>query len=97
MTRSFETEEEQRKERKARLLLAVCSSGLSASVDRAGARLTGFSAKLAGDDCLLTIRAEFPGGPMIAWCGGETLANALLKAAREAQSDNLRWKVDEYA
>ncbi len=97
MTRSFETEEEKRIELKARRLLAVCSSGLMAAIGRAGGTLTGFSAKMSGADVLLTVRAEFPGGPMVCFCGGETLANALLKAAREAQGDALRWKVDQYA
>lgn len=89
-------EKEKRDGRRSLRLLRLCEGGLESAVERAGGELLGFSAKMSGYDVLLTIRAEFPGGRMIAWAGSSTLAAAIDKAAREASSDSLRWRPDKW-
>lgn len=79
------------------MLYRALTGGLAASVERGGGLLLGLSLKINGYDCLLTLRAEFPGGRQIAFIGGETPAGCVLKATREAKSETLRWKVDKYA
>ncbi len=96
MTSIEEAERDQREMRRAMRLLRLCEGGLQAAVARAGGDLAGFSVKLSGYDVLLTLRADFPGGRMISWCGGSTLAHAIDKASREAKSDNLRWRKDKW-
>jgi hypothetical protein len=70
--------------------------GLDDAVSHAGGDLTGFSVRISDLDCLMTVRAQFPGGHMIAFVGAEDLAAVLVKAAREARSDALRWRVDNF-
>ena len=77
-------------------LRRACEGDLQASVSQTGGELLGFSVKLSQHDCLITLRAVFPGGRMIAFVGGDTLAGCLLKVPREARSNNLRWKADKY-
>lgn len=96
MTSRVEQDAEVRRTRRALTLWGVSSGGLEAAVARAGGELTGFSAKMSGADVLITLRAVFPGGKQIAFAGGETLASALTKAAREASSDDLRWREDKW-
>ena len=97
MTSIDESEHAVRESRRAMRLLRNCEGGLESAVERAGGELAGFSAKMSGYDVLLTLRADFPGGRMIAWCGSSTLATAVDKATREASSDGLRWRPDKWA
>lgn len=69
---------------------------LLAAVAYSGGILTGFSVKIGEVDILLTLRARFPAGHMIAWVGGDSIADILLKAKRFASSEDLRWKDDKY-
>ena len=71
--------------------------GLLDSVSRAGGQLLGFSVKYANGDCLVTLRALMPSGRMVCFVGAETLGGAVLKAARDANNDKLRWREDQYA
>ena len=83
--------------RRNRALYRACSGGLALAVTRSGGELSGLSIKTSGYDCLVTLRARFPAGPMVAFVGGETIAHCLVKAMREAPNGALRWKVDRYA
>lgn len=75
----------------------LCDGGLLDDVERAGGELLGMSVRWRGYDCLVTLRARFPAGSMVAFVGGETLGGCLVKAAREARGDALKWRVDRYA
>lgn len=97
MTRQNEAELEKRQVAQDTAALRVLNGGLVAAVSRAGGELTGFTAKIDPVECLLVVKATFPGGPMVAFCGSADLKSALVKAAREASRDNLRWKPDRYA
>lgn len=74
----------------------VIDGGLQAAVRRAGGELTGFSVKCDDFDCLVVLKANFPAGAMVGFVGGETIGGTLLKAAREAKSDGVRWREDRY-
>jgi hypothetical protein len=71
--------------------------GLAAGVERAGGELLGYSFKVGEYDTLLTLRAVFPAGRMIAFVGGDTALSALVKAVSEAKADSLRWREDRFA
>lgn len=87
---------EARQSKRALHLYRVCDGGLEAAVARAGGELAGFSAKMSGEDVLVTLRADFPAGRMVSFAGGETLGNSLVKAYREARSDSLKWRADKW-
>lgn len=88
--------DEARKEKKLIAIGRVCEGGLIGAVKHAGGELIGLSVKLNQYDCLLTLRAVLPAGRMVAFIGADTLATALLKAAREARSDDLNWREDRF-
>lgn len=97
MSRQLEQKQEERKARRDKRVLLAVNGGLEAGVERAGGRLHGFSVKLSEYDCLLTLRAEFPGGAMVAFVGGADLPDVLLKGSKAAKTDGLRWKKDKWA
>lgn len=83
-------------ERTAEKLSEVLSHGLVGSIAYNGGELTGFSMKVSQGDCLLTIRAHFPAGHMVAWVGSPNPIDCLLKASRDIARNVLNWKVDKY-
>lgn len=97
MSRQLEQGIEERAARRDKRVLSAIHGGLEAGVARAGGQLGGFSVKLSEYDCLLTLRAEFPGGAMVAFVGGADLPDVLIKGSRAARSDGLRWKKDKWA
>lgn len=96
MSRQLEQKMEERARREREQALLAIYGGLSDAVERAGGALSGFSAKMSDWDCLLVLRAEFPGGKMVAFVGAADLPNALIKAVREGKRDELRWKPDKW-
>lgn len=97
MTSAIDTAEEQRRIKRAILVCRVADGGLADAVKQAGGYLQGFSMKLSGADCLMTMRITMPAGPMVSFVGSETIAGCLLKAYREARSDDLKFKPDQWA
>jgi hypothetical protein len=97
MARSREAAAEAAQEKRLRAAGKVVDGGLVEGVSRAGGELLGFSVKLSPYDVLITLRAEFPGGRMVGFIGGETLSGALVKAQREAASDAIKWREDRWA
>ena len=96
MTRQLDEEREARAARRQDRVLLAINGGLYSGVSRAGGVLLGFSVKLDEFDCLLTLRAEFPAGRMVAFVGGYDLGDVLQKAAKGASSDGLRWRTDKW-
>lgn len=92
-----ESEHERRLEKRAKALYRVADGGLEEAFHRNGHSLLGFSAKMTGDDVLLTIRARTGDSQVVAHVGGETLAACLVKAWRLTWKEELRWKADKYA
>jgi hypothetical protein len=95
--RTRDSEREEAQARLAARLLAVLSYDLEDVFRFEGSRLLGFSVKLGTADCLITVRALREGVPQVAFVGGETMPNTLLKVVRDAKADNLRWRDDKYS
>ena len=97
MSRQLDAYAEQQREKRHTEILVAVEGGLEAAVARAGGEFTGFAAKVNALECLLVIKAVFPGGPQVAFCGADSLGSALIKAVREAGRDRLAWRPDQYA
>lgn len=93
---SLEKRFAKRAEKERQALLFCVYGGLEDAVGHAGGELRGFSVKLSGEDVLCTLRARFPADDMIAFVGAADIAGVLVKAARDARSDRLRWRSDAY-
>ena len=87
---------EARHRRERETALMALYGGLSDSVSYGGGDLHGLSMKFNAVECLMTLRADFPGGPMVAFIGGEDMASTFCKAMREAKGERLSWREDYY-
>lgn len=96
MSRQLEQVREEKQRRRDNAILLALDGGLVESVSSAGGVLSGFSVSLRGGDCLITIKALLAGRPQIAFVGAEDLTSCVLKVVREAKSDRLRWRDDQY-
>lgn len=96
MTRQLEAVLEARQSRELDRVYRVVYGGLSVAVKSLGAELTGFSVKFGPADCLMVLKADFEGRPMVAFVGGEDFARLLVKAERGASHNELRWKEDRW-
>jgi hypothetical protein len=97
MTRQLEQDSEERTKREQLAVLQSVYGGLSASISADGKELLGFSVKLSGGDCLITIRAMDGATSVISFVGSEDLPAALRKVVREAHRGQLRWRGNKYA
>lgn len=97
MTSPEDVSAAQKFDRRARLLYRELDGGLEGALTGQGATLKGLSLKVGTDDYLVTLRADFEGKAMICFVGASTAGNCFLKAAREARTNKLRWKVDKWA
>lgn len=96
MSRQLEAKIEQRAAKLQDAAMLAIYGGLDDAVSYAGGELAGFSVRLGVDECLMTLRAEFPGGRMVSFVGGEGLPEVFVKASREARGDKLKWRADGY-
>lgn len=96
MSRQLEKKLEDRARREKDAAVFALYGGLEAAVGRSGGTLYGFSVKLQEGDCLMTLRAMFPAGRQVAFVGARDLVALFTKATREAGSDALRWREDNF-
>ena len=97
MSRQLEQVAEEKSKNRAIRLARVLDLGLSDAVERAGGELLGLSIRYGDFDVLMTIKAVFPAGQMVAFVGAGSMGDCFLKGAREAGNDSLRWKPDRWA
>jgi len=97
MTRQLEAESESRSAKLDKQTLEACNGGLEAAVARAGGILRGLSIRIDEYEVLVTIKAEFPAGPQVAFVGSEDVGGAMRKGMREAARDALQWRTDKWA
>ena len=97
MSRQLEQKSEDRGRAKMVRLKAACDGALTGAVEHSGGILLGMSVKFDPYEVLVTLRAEFPGGRMVAFVGGDSLSSCLLKVVREGRRDGLKWRPDRYA
>lgn len=96
MTRTNDVEQETKETKRRLLIVKAALGGLEESVELAGGELTGISFKVGDYDVLGVLKAEFPGGAMVAFVGASSIGAVLHKAMLEARRDGLRWKKDSY-
>ena len=87
---------ERKAEREREDALLSIYGGLVDSVTQEGGELVGLSMKLEFGECLLTLRARFPAGYMIAFVGAEDIPGCLVKATRDSGKGRLAWRLDKY-
>lgn len=84
-------------DRQSEALLLAVYGGLQDAVNRNGGELVGVGIKFGDEELLMTLRAVFPGGRMVAFVGAEGLPAGFVKATREAGRDQLRWREDKFS
>lgn len=97
MSRQLEQAWEEKRARREKLIVRAVEFELVGMFSGNGSALTGFSVKIAPDECLVTLRAMVHDVPSISFVGAEDLGGALVKAARMGKRDKLNWRVDDYA
>ena len=97
MSRQLEQDAEDRQARRWANTGKAIARDLHKAVERNGGFLTGFTMKFDEFDALLVLKAEFPGGPQVAFVGGGSPEGCVLKAVSEAKRDGLKWKPDRWA
>lgn len=96
MSRQLDQVVEERQAKRAAAILAAVEYGLVGGVERAGGQFVGFSITDRGSDWLMVVKAVIGGRKQVAFVGAGDLGAALVKAARLASSDGLRWRDDVY-
>jgi hypothetical protein len=96
MSRQLEQDSEDRDARRWRQVCLAVDHGLQAAVEHNGGVLTGMAVKTSDYEVLITLKAVFPGGPMVAFVGAPTVGDAFVKGMMDANRDKLRWRPDKY-
>lgn len=96
MSRQLEQEIEDRARKQKDAAVFALYGGLTGAVAHGGGELYGFSVKMQEGDCLMTLRAIFPAGRQVAFVGSDDLVGVFVKAVREARTDQLRWREDNF-
>ena len=97
MSRQLEQHLEDKQAKRNNQALRAINGGLEDAVSYAGAELTGLNVKITPYEVLIVVKAKFPAGPMVAFCGAGDLCDALIKVMRDGRTDALRWRPDQYA
>lgn len=96
MSRQLEQRSEDKAKRFNQLLRKAANGGLAEAVEYAGGELTGLAFKISPWEVLLTIKADFPGGPMVGFVGAGGVGECMVKAMIEAKRDGVRWRPDKW-
>jgi len=96
MTRQLDLEHEVRETARRDQLIKALEYGIAGAIEHQGATWLGFAIKYSPFDCLMTIKADFDSGRMIAFVGSDTITNCINKAYHDASRNALRWKPDQY-
>lgn len=97
MSRQLDQIQEQRTARRHLEIVKAVEYALQGAVERSGGEYHGFAYKHHEGDGLLIIKALFPSGQQVAFCGASDLGSCLTKATRLGNQDNLPWRADKYA
>jgi len=97
MSRQLDKKIEDRSRKLKDAAVLALYGGLEDAVGHAGGALTGFSVTVGDYECLMVLKAVFPGGKQVAFVGASGLPEVFVKASREAARDELRWKEDQWA
>ena len=79
MTIKKDREADIAQQKRATRLLHALDGRLVAAIAKNGGELVGLTLKFTDWDCLMVLKAEFPGGRQVAFCGGESIVGCALK------------------
>lgn len=96
MSRQLEQYQEQREAKRRKAILIAVEGGLGDALSHAGCVLLGFSVKLSGEDCLMTLRVLLAGREQISFVGGTDLGSCLIKCSRLARTDKLTFRDSKF-
>lgn len=96
MSRQLEQVQEQRETKRREALVRALEYKLPGALETQGITLIGFAVKYDAYDCLLTIKADVGGVRQVAFIGGSSVVDCILKATQAASADRLRWREDIY-
>lgn len=96
MTRQLEQDREDRVKKRLMATGRAIDGGLEASIERAGGTMLGYSIRSKPEDCLLIIRCVMPAGHQVIFIGGSDAMGCILKAANQANRDELTFVPDKY-
>ena len=96
MSRQLEQAQEDRRDKRNKLILAAVEFALVDAIQRSGGELQGFSVKHSPSETLLTLRVNLAGRSQIAFVGGEDLGSCLIKAVRLGNSDKLNYRASKF-
>lgn len=96
MSRQLEQIREVAQSKADRALVAAIEYGLAGAVAHSGGDLLGYSVRCDPNACLVTLRVKLAGRRQVAFVGAGTVADALRKAVRLGNKDELPWRADRY-
>lgn len=96
MSRQLEQHAEEKAARRHASIVRAVEYELSDALAASKRELLGFSVKLSGGDCLITVRCSFGGAREVCFVGAEDLGSALIKCVREGRTDKLKWRADKF-
>jgi len=96
MTRQLEKVKEDRETKRRDALIKCLEYELPGALEMQGTTLIGFAVKYDAYECLMTIKAVAGGERQVAFVGGSSVVDCVLKAVQAAKADRLRWREDRY-
>lgn len=96
MSRQLDLVAEERETRRRNAVVKALEFELEGVLENQGIRLRGFAVNWDAYDCLLVLKAEFDRKRQVAFVGGASPIDCILKCVTAAQYDRLRWKEDIY-
>lgn len=97
MSRQLEKDNERREASRRLKVVHAMDYGLERAIQGAGRAFYGFTYRHRPGDTLLVLKASKDGTREVAFVGSSSLSEAILKAVREAATEDLVWKMDSYA
>lgn len=96
MSRQLEQAQEERQTKRRDALVRALEYELAGALEMQGTTLIGFAVKYDAYDCLMVIKADAGGERQVAFVGGSSVTDCVLKSVQAAKADRLRWKADIY-
>lgn len=96
MTRQLDLKEEQRETARRIELIKALEYGIVGALAFQHMELAGLAIRYDDIECTLTIKAVVEGRWMVAFVSSDTMMGCLLRVAKLAKNNRLRWLPDKY-
>lgn len=97
MSRQLDQVREQRETKRRDTLVKCLEYELPGVLEMQGITLIGFAVKFDAYECLMTIKADVGGERNVAFVGGSSIIDCILKSVQAAKAERLRWRKDVYS